>query len=173
MNLYGFASGDPVNFTDPFGLTPFVQCRELTNPGRIFGYTHCALRVQNDKVDVLIELIPQNDKNEVFWRSAAGEGASGAGDSQYDAAGWTPVAKPAGMTDEEFDNAVLNSAYKRTEDVRGKPYSRDGSKNSNNFVYTTLKGAGAKPPAGAAKGKGSPGLCGGSGTDTGKDCTPK
>jgi RHS repeat-associated protein len=26
MNLYGFADGDPVNFSDPFGLTPVAVC---------------------------------------------------------------------------------------------------------------------------------------------------
>ena len=26
LNLYGFASGDPVNFSDPFGLCPWTEC---------------------------------------------------------------------------------------------------------------------------------------------------
>jgi hypothetical protein len=90
-------------------MNPFV---------RALGYTHCAVRVQNDKVDVLIELIP-NEKNfnEIFWRSAAGEGASGAGESEYDPAGWSIVSKPSGMSDAQFDNAVLASAYKRTKEI--------------------------------------------------------
>ena len=175
LNTYTYGEGDPANYRDPFGLWPYVQCRELTNPiARLSGYTHCALRIQNDQVDVLIELVPiGKDVNEIYWRSAAGEGASGAGESHYDPAGWSQVAAPDGMSEEDFDKAVLASALKMTQQTRGTTYDRDGSLNSNHFVFETLRRAGAKPPKAAVKGKGSPGLCGGSGTDTGTNCTPK
>jgi hypothetical protein len=35
MNLYGFADGDPVNFSDPFGLTPYW----LLDPSKCEGGT--------------------------------------------------------------------------------------------------------------------------------------
>jgi RHS repeat-associated protein len=35
MNLYGFASGDPVNFSDPFGLCPDPKKPACTRPGLI------------------------------------------------------------------------------------------------------------------------------------------
>jgi hypothetical protein len=152
-------------------LTPYVQCRTINNPAT-FGYTHCALRIKNDDIDVLIELIPENDKNEIFWRSAEGEGESGAGESRYDPNGWSQVQRPEGVSEEAFDRRILTSAFHLTSSQRGKPYSARGEKNSNHFVYTTLQRAGAKPPQKAVKGHGSPGLCGGSGTDTGNDCSP-
>jgi RHS repeat-associated protein len=37
LNLYGFASGDPVNFSDPFGLCP--SCLGLVDPALIFSHT--------------------------------------------------------------------------------------------------------------------------------------
>jgi RHS repeat-associated protein len=175
LTTYGFANGDPLTYSDPFGQTPYVQCRELTNfVLRMFGYTHCAIRVvEPGKFDVLIELIPDShSQDQVYWRSADGEGASGTKDSHYDPAGWSEVARPEGESEEQFDRAVLNSAAVQTAAVEGTNYSFDGSTNSNHLDYETLKRARAKPPKKAVKGKGSPGLCGGSGRSTGTDCKP-
>lgn len=35
LNLYGFANGDPVNYSDPFGLSPLwqISCRVIYQPG--------------------------------------------------------------------------------------------------------------------------------------------
>jgi hypothetical protein len=171
VNQYGYAGGDPINLSDPFGLTPYVQCRIIKN---IFaaGYSHCAVRVRNEArgIDVMFELIPQSGKNAVAWRHGS-EAAFGAPGSTYHAEQWTEVQRPAGMSEDEFDLAVLNAAVQEQLATQGKDYSEDGSKNSNGFVYNVLKKAGSSPPAGAEKGSGSPGLCGGKGRDTGTDCS--
>lgn len=127
----------------------------------------------NDRFDVLIELMPVGGKNAVFWRSAPGEGARGNADSPYSETGWVEVQAPEGTSEDQFDDAVTQSAARETAERNGKAYSPYGDRNSNNFVYRSLKGAGARPPRGAVKGRGgSPGLCGGSGKETGTDCTP-
>jgi hypothetical protein len=154
-------------------LKPFVQCRAIDNPFAL-GYTHCAVRIQNDKLglDVMVEMIPdERNFNRTHWRFGS-DAAGGVEGSRYDPNGWTAIERPAGMSEEEFDRAMLNSAAARDREFSGTRYSNDGSKNSNSFVYRTVKGAGAKPPAKAEKGTGSPGLCGGSGRGTGTDCTP-
>jgi hypothetical protein len=74
------------------------------------------------------------------------------------------------MSEQAFDNAVMNSAARETNARAGTPYSEWGESNSNNFVYSTLKGAGAKVPAEAQQGKSAPGICGGSSDKNGTDC---
>ncbi len=38
MNLYGFANGDPVNYSDPFGLCP----KDAGGDGKTDDYSDCA-----------------------------------------------------------------------------------------------------------------------------------
>jgi RHS repeat-associated protein len=54
LNLYGFANGDPVNFSDPFGLTP-EDCRRVKCPtiGAIQG--NPALRARGEALLALSE----------------------------------------------------------------------------------------------------------------------
>jgi hypothetical protein len=155
-----------------------VQCRDIPNRMAL-GKTHCALRVFDPTrgLDVLIELQPVfngegNKVNEVYWRSAPGEGANGVSGSRYQPHLWKEVQTPVGMTEHEFDDAVLYSALYGTLARRGREYTQDGRGNSNRFIYDVLKDIGARPPKSAVAGEGSPGLCGGRGTDTGTDCKP-
>jgi hypothetical protein len=141
------------------------------------GFSHCAVRVVDSKrdLDVTIELVPEKrdgkNMNEPWWHSAKGYGPSDAATDKYRSSGWAPVARPDGMSEEDFDNAVLNSAYRQTQAARGKEYSSDGSKNSNHFVYQTITGAGGKVPGAAVQGKTAPGICGGSGLKNGTNCS--
>ena len=66
------------------------------------------------------------------------------------------------MSDEEFDNAVLKSAYEVTARERGTPYHFSGNSNSNNFVYQIITGAGGHVPGGVGGGFtfGAPGING-------------
>ena len=170
MNQYGYVGGDPVNFSDPFGLTPYVQCRIIKDI-RAGGNSHCAIRVQNQSlgIDVMIEMIPRDGKNAVEWRHGS-EAAFGAPGSTYYAEQWVAVERPDGMTEDEFDRAVLNAAAGEQQEIEGKDYSADGSSNSNRYVYEVLKAAGSRPPKSAVKGAGAPGLCGGKKEKTGEDC---
>jgi hypothetical protein len=142
------------------------------------GFSHCAVRVVNVErnLDVMIELVPEmhdgNRSNEVWWHSAKGFSASDAARDKYSPSGWIRVAPPNGISEGEFDNAVLGSALRQTMAVRGQSYSARGEKNSNHFVYETITGAGAKIPKAAVRGKAAPGLCGGSGLKNGTNCSP-
>lgn len=71
---------------------------------------------------------------------------------KYDPGNWSPVSVPCGKTDEEFDNAVLKSAYNETVKERGTPYHFSGESNSNQFVYQIITGAGGQVPGGVDRG---------------------
>lgn len=170
MNLYGFAAGDPVNMSDPFGLDPYINCRPVGGTGNEGAAAHCAVRVVDAerKLDVTIELLDVNGKNEVFWRSAPGDMES----QGYAADSWVKVATPKGMSTRDFDNAVLNSALSQTVARRGKDYDHRGATNSNRFVFSVIRGAGGSVPGAAGRNFiWAPGLCGGAGYRKGK-CAP-
>jgi hypothetical protein len=131
------------------------------------------VRVRNDDlgIDVMFELLPRGGLNEVDWRFGS-EAAFGVRGSTYYAEQWSEVARPAGMSEAEFDRAVLNAAVVESQRVVGKKYRPEGQFNSNRFVYDVLKRAGSAPPRRAERGSGAPGLCGGTSYRTGDDCTP-
>jgi RHS repeat-associated protein len=170
LNLYQFNGNNPVTFSDPFGLDPYINCRPVGGEGNGGKFAHCAIRVKDEqlKTDVVIELVPNNKgKKQVFWL------ASGSTQAQaYDANTWVKVSTPAGMTTEAFDKAVLNSAYTQTKNQVGRQYWPGGGVNSNHFVYSTITGAGGTMPSPPIAGfsLGAPGLCGGSGLKTGTSC---
>ena len=170
-NVYGFAGGDPVNFSDPFGLSAMdtqLQCRAVGGTGE-GNAAHCAVRVVDKErgLDVTIELLNEGT-NQIYWRSAPGEAAR----EGYSEDGWTTVAVPEGMSSREFDDKVLQSAFGRTMATRGVDYSMFGSKNSNRFVHDVITGAGGRVPGAAAAGYTfAPGLCGGRGLRRGS-CAP-
>jgi len=169
INLYQFNGNNPVMFTDPFGLDPYVNCRPVGGKGGSGVVAHCAIRVKDDarKLDVTIELIPKGSKKEIYWT-----GPNSSNTQAYDASKWAKVATPDGMSSQEFDDAVLKAAGVETVKQRGTPYSFGGSSNSNNFVHEVITGAGGTVPATATAGflLGAPGLCGGSGLSTGSEC---
>ena len=176
LNLHGFAGGDPVNFSDPFGLETYVNCRTVMGRNRekrgAFG--HCAVRIvdKKRKIDMTIELIPKGVplRNNMFWSS----GEQSAKTQAYDPSKWVQVRTPDGMTKEQFYDAVCNTALIQTGAHWNEPYKARGSRNSNHFVYSIITGAGGEVPRSAADGfwLGAPGLCGGRGFRTGDDCSP-
>jgi RHS repeat-associated protein len=58
VNLYGFADGDPVNFSDPFGLSPCPPCLAFADPEVVFSSVAASLRPSGPdwKVEVLFGL---------------------------------------------------------------------------------------------------------------------
>ena len=148
-----------------------INCRGVDNTGGRFG--HCAVRVINEETgrDITMELIPS---------TVLGSGAFGlmntihaygpAGDlfSAY-GSNWSRVAVPAGMTSQQFDQAVLSSAQRVTGTMAGRAYTPTGGGNSNRFIYEIITGAGGTIPGGLESGFpfGAPGLCGGTGVESG------
>ena len=121
MNLYGYAGGDPINFSDPFGLKAkdtFVQCRDVGDTGE-GNAGHCAVRVVDKErnIDVTIELLNVGDRNEIYWHSVPGE-AEAEGYSQSER---VKVGVPEGMSTRAFDDLVLNSALIKSAVMRPRP----------------------------------------------------
>ena len=162
-----------MNFSDPFGLIPYVNCRPVTDNPR---YGHCAVRVVDARrnLDVTIEMIPGSpDISAPFGRKDVyRSGPDHARTKAYDPEGWVQVATPEGMTDQEFDTAVLHAAVEVAGEERGQPYMFTGEQNSNRFVYSVITRAGGKVPGAPTRKfpKGAPGACGGKGMETGTDC---
>jgi RHS repeat-associated protein len=182
FNLYGFAAGDPVNFRDPFGLnadTTYVACRPVGGDNRdeepASSYGHCAVRVADSRqgTDAMAEIVrvPGDQRWPLQTVRTFGTGSEEV--ARYGNR-WVPVAVPAGMTEQEFDAAVVAQIYRQGREYSGQPYFPGGQLNSNSFVYRVITGAGGKVPA-AASGhlaRGAPGLCGGGGLRTGSNCSP-
>jgi len=180
LNLYGFANGDPVNFSDPFGLTCKIRgnctqsqsgaggvevgCRSIHGTGGSVG-SHCAIRVGGQEV---IELNRREgtDDVEILTYAASDEGAN-----EFE---WNEVPTPEGQTLSEFESNVKRAAKHIGPGFEAEPYSSGSRRNSNFFVYSVIKGAGGRVPR-RAVGKGgifnAVGLCGGGGRlAVGDDC---
>jgi RHS repeat-associated protein len=171
LNLYGFASGDPVNFTDPFGLETYVNCRQVGGTGSRGIVGHCAIRVIDKErgIDKTIELIPDKKrKNRVHFREADDDAVKA-----YDPDNWVQVAAPEGTSSQAFDDAVLGAARSEKDAREGKTYWPWGHTNSNNFVYSVITQAGGVVPRAPASGFlfKAPGLCGGRWFATGDRCS--
>ena len=106
---------------------------------------HCALRVFDPErgLDVVIELLDVAHRREIYWRSDLADAQR----ATYLAASWSTVPVPAGMTQQQFDDAILRSALRETVDMRGDIYTPGGRRNSNRFVYESVTGAGGSIPA--------------------------
>ena len=139
MNLYGFASGDPVNFTDPFGLYPEMNCRPIKSTGNLA--LHCGIRIVNDALGIsgIYELTRANNTNRFFMNRDHG---------LFDASGWARIEKPDGMSEDEFDSAILSAYKKEAKRLGGTKYDAGACSNSNHFAQTVVSDAGGKVPNG-------------------------
>ncbi|HEX2080828.1 MAG TPA: RHS repeat-associated core domain-containing protein [Longimicrobium sp.] len=169
LNLYGFAAGDPVTYSDPYGLRPedvIVACRAVDGTRGLGG--HCAVRVVNEKlnIDVTYELLANGIGQPQFVGQTSPEQAA-----RYEGRG-VQVAVPNGMTSDEFDLRVLATAERISQERNGRPYSPSGTRNSNRFVYDVITQSGGKVPwAAVPYNKATPGICGGRGIFLGNDCS--
>lgn len=175
LNLYGYANGDPVNFSDPFGLDAFVNCRSVQGIGTKEG-GHCALRIVDKErdIDITVELLADDSERGV--RAPLGHKSinwvSGR-PSDYDDQ-WVRLAVPAGRSSHGFDRALLNSALRQQREVEGDTYTPSGTSNSNRFIFDVIRragGVGVRSPATRFL-FGAPGLCGGNVLMTGDRCSP-
>ena len=142
LNLYGYAGGDPINFSDPFGLAPDdsaqVGCRPL---GGVAGYVgdHCAVRVVGDdgKMKFGVELL--NERTNAI--RALSDDAPDA--SSYS---WTTLPIPAGTTTDQFAAKIMSSYYTVGASVEGRftgrvPDAQADSSGSNRSQPKSRKAA--------------------------------
>lgn len=174
INLYQFAAGDPINLSDPSGLTTYISCREIDFTSN-FG--HCGIHIKNRDLDldVLIELertgrgwlAPFGYKNVPWLFGSSMRDPL----SAYDG-GWHQVMPPSGMTETDFDVAVFDAAALVSSRENGRRYNPFGQYNSNRFIYDVITSAGGRVPGSVSLFfvKGTPGLCGGSFWSTGRNC---
>jgi RHS repeat-associated protein len=166
LNTYGFANGDPVSYSDPYGLiadSVKVGVRPLSGIAGAAG-AHAAIRVQRDDgSDLVLELLNNEGKNFVgYW--PAKRGARSPSGEEYSANDyrWFTVATPEGMTDEEFATSVVNSFNVVAAERQGKKYFWGGPANSNQFVWEVINRAGGEVPVNVRSGiRLIPGICGG------------
>ena len=166
LNAYGYANGDPVSFSDPFGLSPSdtvdVGCRPLSSAGAAVG-NHCAVRVGEGDEKQAGELLNADGKNKITLLDP--------NDPKYV---WTTVQVPAGMTSRQFDANVIRSFNAIGKTRHGADYSTSGAVNSNHFVWSVITAAGGNVPRSAVpKWALTPGICGGTGRfGQGNQCSP-
>src|SRR6267143_4438151 len=147
LNLYGFAGGDPVTFTDPFGLGPDtvqIGWRPLHNLAGCC-YVHFAIRVGGGNNWHADELLPDPDdsKNNIVPFNGSG--------SQADEYTWTTVPVPEGQTSTEFDRNTLRAVGTVGATYAGREYTNHSKGNSNKFIYDVVNAAGGKVPKSAAQ----------------------
>jgi len=164
LNLYGFAAGDPVTFTDPFGLKPDtvqIGWRPLYNR---YGqwYVHFAIRVGGNGKWHAAELLPDEgtkpNLNTIVPFNGTGNHAQ-----EYT---WTTVSVPDGQTSDEFDSNSLHAIATVGAEYVNKKYSWASDRNSNKFIYDVVGKAGGKIPKAAVESaapRTGPGICGGGG----------
>lgn len=174
ITLYQFAAGDPINLSDPSGLTTYISCREIDFTSN-FG--HCGIHIKNRDLDldVLIELErtgqrwfnPFGFKNVPWLFGSSMKDALAAYND-----GWYKVKIPSGMTEYDFDIAVFDAAAHVSSRENGRVYNPFGQYNSNRFVHDVITRAGGQVPGIVSLffPKGAPGLCGGSFISTGSNC---
>ncbi|MCU0650149.1 MAG: RHS repeat-associated core domain-containing protein, partial [Gemmatimonadaceae bacterium] len=168
LNTYGYAAGDPVTFSDPFGLSPDtvqVGCRAVDG---LESFSHCAVRITNDSAgtSTVYELLATG----AFARQTAGVQSDPAQLARYNGR-WVAVDVPSGQSDNQFAAKARAAADQRSRAVAGRRYSPLGGSNSNRFVYDIVTRAGGQIPSSAGRpGRTAPGLCGGRGIFQGVDC---
>ena len=164
LNLYGYANGDPINFSDPFGLKGEVACRGVK--GMEDFAQHCALRVGGETFELLSPGLLRSQSIGPIADMSEYEGR------------WTTIEVPEGMTEAEFDAALLEQAGQLMESRQGDNYLPFGFINSNAWVFDAVTRAGGSVPYAAfARARAldgslvAPGLCGGVGITTGSGCS--
>ena len=90
MNLYGFAAGDPVNFSDPFGLCPPGNMCCLAS-----GVFDMAIAKAKEVGQALVDLTPLGDAQKSAAAFSAGRVGAGVGYGVMAALGSVPGGEEA------------------------------------------------------------------------------
>lgn len=80
LNLYGFAAGDPVNFSDPFGLSPIKLLGKIVDLVRLGRRSKTVMR--NVPEDALVRAVREGEDVRLPTRQAARRVAREAGDGK-------------------------------------------------------------------------------------------
>jgi uncharacterized protein RhaS with RHS repeats len=156
LNLYGYVGNDPLNAWDPLGLEVYVNARRLQGFGgnagvHTFVEVNQKHRLCGDTKDTESRTTfgGYKDGDKLAVRMNDPSDAIGSADK-----GRILVPPPAGMTQSDWDQAVLNAGYRalglnKKRDY--KPFGGDGGNKSGNCNTTTkqiIEGAGGSIPNG-------------------------
>ena len=151
-DLYGYCGNDPINTIDPYGKKVYIYSMPV-----LLGHRHLFIVVKNNKIFTSRSLYPQNigvggtsffvkgkstPKLGIDLASELGEVKKLPCKSnvKYEAT----IKPPAGMSEEDFDNLVLNKAS--TYPFKKRPYDADAGPNSNTYVDDVIESAGGVMP---------------------------
>ena len=157
INLYAYVGNDPVNYWDPLGLEVCVGARGLNIP--FVGNTgvHTFVEVRTDSGTTTYGGYEDGEKLAV--RKNDSSDTSGNPNK-----GYTTIAPPAGMTQSQWDQAVIDSGERELQKSGKRDYALgggDGGSSSGNCNSTTsgiIEGAGGSLPPGFNPAGANPGL---------------
>ena len=144
INLYAYVGNNPINYWDPLGLEVCVGARGLNSPPWGLG------------VHTFVEVRPGSGKT-TYGGYKDGDNLAVRKNDPSDAGGnpnkgYTTIAPPSGMTQSQWDQAVIDSGERELQKSgeRGyKLFGGDGGGKTGNCNSTTsdiLEGAGGSLP---------------------------
>jgi uncharacterized protein RhaS with RHS repeats len=162
INLYEFVLNNPINYTDPLGLTVYVGEHGAAFPSDPLNHTAIVLQPNNPAAFNF----PNNTSTlggqpgGSWWTSWSPYGnlqssPNNPGDSPGTACNpgplknLTPVPTPPGMTDTQFIQALINAAnsYQNNQLYDPFPDPWGFTYNSNSYTAGVITKAGGQPPA--------------------------
>ena len=159
MNTYQYVGGNPFKWTDRRGLNVYVGERGAFFPGDPLNHTTLLL-VPNNPSDFANNPLFQATNGQL---ATLGAQAFGPGDGPFGSLTSTPnnpadalchltaarlVQTPAGMTDSDFINNLIDASNSYNNSLTYSPFPTINSStyNSNGFVSGILRSVGATPP---------------------------
>jgi RHS repeat-associated protein len=154
VNVYGFGRGDPVTYSDAFGLladSVWIGIRPLAIPVVGVWYVHSSVRVDNE----MFELLQNENGNSKVIRTTV------AGNSDLEKYTWYPVSTPEGQTDAQFSDRVRRNAISLGGRINtDHPDYEALGKNCHWYTRSVITASGAQVPGRAWTERGiAPGLC--------------
>jgi RHS repeat-associated protein len=157
INFYAYVGNNPANWWDPLGLEVCVGARGLNNPFIGDKGVHTFVEIRTDLGTTTYG--GYKDGNRLAVRKNDLSDAGGNPDK-----GYTIVPAPLGMTQSQWDQAVIDSGERellRDSEREYNPFGGDGGNQSGNCNSTTsdiIEGAGGSLPPGFNPPGANPGL---------------